>query len=140
MKATGSCLCEGVKFTFKLKAKHFDGCHCSMCRKWGGGPALTVESDGEIEFVGVENLAIYSSSEWAERGFCKVCGSHLFYRLKDKNLNFCNFNLGTIDNHEDFKFTTQIYIDAKPENYSFSNETKNMTEKDVLEAFKGEGS
>ena len=110
-----------------------------MCRKWGGGPALTVESDGEIEFVGVENLAIYSSSEWAERGFCKVCGSHLFYRLKDKNLNFCNFNLGTIDNHEDFKFTTQIYIDAKPENYSFSNETKNMTEKDVLEAFKGEG-
>ncbi len=33
------------------------------------------------------------------------------------------------------EFTTQIYIDAKPENYAFSNKTKNMTEKEVLEAF-----
>ena len=23
------------------------------------------------------------SSAWAERGFCKNCGSHLFYRLKE---------------------------------------------------------
>jgi hypothetical protein len=138
MKATGSCLCKKIKFSFNLKAKHFDACHCSMCRSWGGGPNLTVESDGEIEFEGVENVSIYDSSDWAERGFCKNCGSNLFYRLKDKNLNFCNFNLGTIDNHEDFEFTTQIFIDAKPGNYSFSNKTKDMTEKEVLEAFGAE--
>ena len=105
MNATGSCLCK------------------------------TVESSGNIQFKGEENITVFSSSDWAERGFCKKCGTNLFYRLKDKSLNFCNFNLGTIDNHEDFEFTTQIYIDAKPENYSFLNRTKNMTEKEVLEAF-----
>ena len=135
MNVKGSCLCKSVKFSFDLKAKHFDACHCSMCRSWGGGPAMTVESNGNIEFEGEENITIYNSSEWAERGFCNVCGSNLFYRLKDKNLNFCNFSLGTIDNQEDFEFTTQIYVDMKPENYSFSNETKKMTEKEVLEAF-----
>ena len=135
MKATGSCLCKEVKFSFDLKDKHFDACHCSMCRKWGGGPSLTVESKGNIVFEGEENITVYSSSDWAERGFCSKCGSNLFYRLKNKSLNFCNFNLGTIDGHESFKFKTQIYIDDKPENYSFSNQTKNMTEKEVLEAF-----
>ncbi|MBH47869.1 MAG: aldehyde-activating protein [Halobacteriovorax sp.] len=135
MKATGSCMCKAVTFSFDLKNQHFDVCHCSMCRNWGGGPALTVESAGNIEFSGEENITVYSSSEWAERGFCNKCGSNLFYRLKDKSHNFCNFNLGTLNNHEEFRFTTQIFIDAKPSNYSFSNETKNMTEKDVLEAF-----
>lgn len=135
MKAKGSCLCKGVNFSFDLKHKHFDACHCSMCRSWGGGPALTVESSGNIEFEGEGNITVYSSSEWAERGFCNKCGSNLFYRLKDKSRNFCNFNLGTIEKHEEFSFTTQIYIDTKPDNYSFSNETKKMTEKEVLEAF-----
>jgi hypothetical protein len=135
MRAKGSCLCKGVEFLFDLKNKHFDACHCSMCRSWGGGPALTVESAGNIQINGEENITIFSSSDWAERGFCKKCGSHLFYRLKDKSHNFCNFNLGTLDGHEEFSFTSQIYIDAKPENYSFSNKTKNMTEKEVLEAF-----
>lgn len=133
MKAKGHCLCKSVKFSFNLKSKHFDACHCSMCRNWGGGPAFTVEADGGIEFEGEENISIYSSSKWAERGFCKVCGSNLFYRFKQQD--FCNFSLGTIENNKDFKFTTQIYIDSKPNNYSFSNDTKKMTEKEVLAAF-----
>lgn len=96
MKANGSCLCKSVNFSFELKEKSFDACHCSMCRKWGGGPALTVEALGNIEFQGEEHIEIYDSSEWAQRGFCKKCGSNIFYRLKQQD--FCNFNLGTIDN------------------------------------------
>lgn len=133
MKANGSCLCKSVQFSFDLKEKHFDACHCSMCRKWGGGPALTVESTGNIEFVGEENISIYNSSDWAERGFCKKCGSNLFYRFKGKE--FCNFSLGLLENQHNYTFTTQIYTDSKPANYSFSNKTKNMTEKEVLQAF-----
>ena len=138
MKTTGSCLCKAVKFSFDIKEKHFDACHCSMCRTWGGGPAMMVDSVGNIEFEGEEHISIFESSAWAERGFCKTCGTHLFYRLKDKTINFCNFNLGTIDNHQDFKFTKQIFVDAKPENYSFANETHNMTEAEVLAAFGAE--
>lgn len=135
MRVNGNCLCKAVKFSFDLKNKSFNACHCSMCRNWGGGPALTVESAGNIKFEGEEHISVYNSSDWAERGFCSKCGSHLFYRLKDASHNFCNFNLGTLEKHETFSFTTQIYIDAKPRNYAFSNTTKDMTEKEVLAAF-----
>lgn len=134
-KANGSCLCGAVHYSFAVKEKHFDACHCQMCRKWGGGPALAVAvaDPKSIEINGEENVKIYNSSDWAERGFCQKCGSHLFYRLK--NGAFWNFNFGLLENQEDYTFTTQIYIDKKPHNYAFANETKMMTEKEVLEAF-----
>jgi hypothetical protein len=133
MKTKGSCLCNKIKFSFTAKDKTFSACHCKMCRIWGGGPAFAVESSGEIEFEGPENISVFSSSKWAERGFCKNCGTNLFYRLK--NHDFCNFNLGIIDNHKDFEFTSQFFIDNKPNNYTFSNDTKNMTEKEVMDSF-----
>ena len=33
-------------------------------------------------FNGEENIERYSSSAWAERGFCKRCGSSLLYRFE----------------------------------------------------------
>src|SRR4051794_39009432 len=39
---TGTCLCGSVSVSVKLEKCAFDACHCGMCRKWGGGPALTV--------------------------------------------------------------------------------------------------
>ncbi|WP_420549715.1 GFA family protein [Curvivirga sp.] len=135
MKAHGSCLCKAVEFSFEVKDKHFDACHCSVCRGWGGGPSFTVEVAGELELKGEENVSLYESSDWAERGFCKKCGTNLFYRLKDKSHNYCNFNLGTLQGHEEFEFRTQIFTDSKPDNYSFANQTKEMTEQEVLESF-----
>ena len=136
MKHSGGCLCGLVRYEFTPKGKHFDTCHCSMCRKWGGGPSFAVEADGDIQFSGEEHLSLYQSSKWAERGFCKKCGTHLFYRLL--NHPYCNFNLGTIDKSDEFQFTTQIFVDFKPDNYDFANKTKMMTEKDVMEAFGAE--
>lgn len=133
-KITGHCLCNKISFEFKTSEKHFDACHCSMCRHWNGGPALTVNAEKDLKLEGEEYLGIYSSSKWAERGFCKNCGSSLFYRLKQHD--FCNFNLGVIDDHDQFTFTKQIYVDSKPDNYNFSEKTKMMTEAQVIASFK----
>lgn len=133
MSCHGSCLCHSVRFTFEPKEKHFDACHCSMCRKWSGGVNFAVVAKGQIEFEGEENISIFESSDWAERGFCQKCGSNLFYRLRDQSITvFC---LGAIDNSEEFEFTGQIFIDNKPNNYDFSNNTKMMTEAEVLEMY-----
>lgn len=129
-KIKGSCLCKAVSVSFEVKRHAFDACHCGMCRKWGGGPALSVDAAGDIQFTGEESIARYSSSEWAERGFCKQCGTHLFYHLK--NASFYNFPLGLLENTEDFKFQTQIFIDRKPAGYSFAEKTELMTEAEVF--------
>ena len=125
----GSCLCGAVSVSFDREKDTFGACHCGMCRKWGGGPALTVDASANVQFSGEEFISTYSSSEWAERGFCKRCGTHLFYRLKQSG--FHNFPLGLLEGTDHFQFHQQIFVDRKPEAYSFADKTEQMTEAEV---------
>ncbi|MCB0421294.1 MAG: GFA family protein [Bdellovibrionales bacterium] len=136
MKVKGHCLCEKVEFSISVESKRFDACHCSMCLRWGGGPALTVEAENGVDFADEAFVKVYSSSQWAERGFCSHCGTHLFYRLKEGN--FWNVPLGVLEDRNSFEFSTQIFVDHKLGNYDFANKTKMMTEEDVLKAFGAE--
>ncbi len=40
---SGSCLCGKTHITVKNISKNVGACHCSMCRKWGGGPLMAVD-------------------------------------------------------------------------------------------------
>ena len=134
MQMNGSCLCGKVEFTVEIAEKEVDSCHCSMCRKWSGSPALAVTSSQPIKILQNEDsVEVYSSSDWAERAFCKSCGTHLYYRLKEAP--FWSVPVGTLKDQSDFKFTKQIYVDHKPDYYEFANSTEMMTEKQVLAAF-----
>lgn len=126
----GHCLCGKVKVTTPGMNNKIGACHCSMCRRWTGGPLLAVDCGNNVSFEGKDNIGIYSSSDWAERGFCKNCGGHLFYRLKESNQYI--MPVGIFDNGENFVFDHQIFIDDKPEYYCFSNETHNMTGAEVF--------
>lgn len=130
---SGKCLCGSVAVKFSLANNTFAACHCGMCRKWSGGPALAVEGKS-VAFQGEESIGVYESSSWAERGFCKNCGTHIFYRLKSGD--YINFPLGLLEDVDQLKFDLQIFIDKKPENYSFSNKTELMTEAEVFAKFK----
>ena len=129
----GNCLCGAVKLTVKNMTNSVEACHCGMCRRWGGGPLVCVECGTDVTFEGEENIAVYNSSDWAERGFCKICGSHLFYRLKDTNEH--QVPAGLFDNQTSFHFDLQVFTDQKPAFYRFANETKEMTEAEVIEEF-----
>ena len=129
----GSCLCGAVSFTTSNFSKKVGACHCGMCRKWGGGPFMEVDCGTNISFKGEENITVYNSSDWAERGFCKKCGSHLFYRLKESNQHMVP--VGLFDDQEPFVFDSQVFIDKKPSFYSFANQTNDMTEAEIFEIY-----
>jgi hypothetical protein len=131
--ANGSCLCGAVSVSTTSMNNHVGACHCSMCRKWGGGPLLAIECGSDVSFSGEENIEFYQSSEWAERGFCKKCGSHLFYKLKQNNQYF--MPVGLFDNGEGLILDHQFFIDEKPEYYCFANATKNLTGEEVFAQF-----
>ena len=126
----GHCLCGAVHLSATTMSNKLGACHCNMCRRWTGGPLLAVDCGSDVSFEGKENIAVFESSEWAERGFCKRCGSHLFYRLKGNNQHI--IPIGIFDNCATVIFDHQIFIDEKPEYYSFSNETQNMTGAEVF--------
>ena len=129
----GACLCGAVKVSARPKGRDFGACHCSMCRKWTGGPLLAVECEGEVGFEGEDKVSVFASSDWAERGFCSVCGTHLFYRLKEGHLYA--LPLGLFDDHGNWRFEQQIFIDEKPHSYTFANPTRDMTGAEVFAQF-----
>lgn len=136
IEAKGSCLCGAVEVEAHEVSSSIGACHCAMCRKWTGGPLLAVDCQDKVKFTNSEMISVYESSEWAERGFCSKCGTHLFYRLKEANQYIMPVGLFELD--ATMILDHQIFIDQKPDYYCFSNDTKDMTGAEVFAQFAGE--
>jgi hypothetical protein len=109
-----------------------------MCRKWSGGIYLGVEvpADG-LMIEGESNMATYTSSAWAERCFCKTCGSSLFYRITSPGPHHGTFHvgLGTLNGVDDIRLTGEVFIDEKPKGYSFAQKTEQLTGAELMALF-----
>lgn len=76
----GSCLCGAVKITVQGALAPPDACHCSQCRRQSGHYWASTDVKREaLSVTGEENVGWYQSSEKVRRGFCKTCGSVLFW-------------------------------------------------------------
>jgi hypothetical protein len=128
-----ACLCGEVRIKANKISKHVGACHCRMCRKWGGGPFMEVDCGTDVYFENEHNITVFDSSEWAERGFCNKCGSHLFYRFKETMQHL--IPVGLLENGENFSFDHQVFIDKKPAYYRFANKTKDMTEAEIFDMY-----
>lgn len=128
---SGRCLCGDVALQ-GMAPPEYDVCHCGMCRTWGGGPAMMVHAEGPVTFTG-GTVQRYDSSDWAERGFCATCGTHLFYRLKAQDMYFVP--VGLLEQQHGMGFTAQLFIDHKPASYAFANATAQLTEAEVIAQF-----
>lgn len=91
---------------------------------------MSVSGGKSLTFTGDAYIGRFSSSDWAERGFCKECGTSLFYRMKKSDHYF--LMLGLFGDEIAPHFEDQQFIDEKPATYSFSNETKVLTKAEML--------
>lgn len=130
---SGKCLCGAVRFTANSESPHLGACHCTMCRKWGSGPFLEIECGTSVRFEDEQNITVYSSSEWGERGFCSKCGSNLFYRIKESGST--GVAAGLIDDLSGFSMIAQVCVDDKPDYYSFAQKTKEFTCEEMFALF-----
>jgi hypothetical protein len=134
----GSCLCGAVNFSVS-PAEHVDVCHCASCRQWGAGPFVGIEAKA-VTFSSQDTLRWYQSSDWASRGFCQICGSSLFYKLADEAGGVWSISAGTIANLPDnMSLTKEIFIDSKPDYYTFEGERTRLTGEQVFAAATGDG-
>jgi hypothetical protein len=132
-RLSGKCLCGAVRFTAAPEKAEMGVCHCGMCRRWTGGVFLGVNCGSTVKVEGKDNLGVYVSSDWGERCFCKKCGSTLFWRLQNGRMTVVSAQ--AFDNPADFAFTSEIFIDEKPANYAFANQTHKMTGAEVMAMF-----
>jgi len=133
MEARGRCVCSATQITAKIVSRSVAACHCGLCRRWAGGPFMAVDCGTEVSITGEDTIAVFDSSDWAERGFCSKCGTHLFYRLKQNQQYY--MPAGIFEDDSNFVFDHQVFIDEKPEYYKFANKTTDMTGAEVFAKF-----
>lgn len=76
----GSCLCGAVSFEVTGTLRPPDACHCSQCRKTSGHFWVSTDVPREaVTIHGADNVTWFRSSEKVRRGFCRTCGSALFW-------------------------------------------------------------
>jgi len=74
----GGCLCGAIRYRATSAPLRGVICHCSICRKHSGAPALAFVHFLRRDFTWLGGEpARYRSSGFAERGFCPTCGSTL---------------------------------------------------------------
>ncbi|HXR50649.1 MAG TPA: GFA family protein [Steroidobacteraceae bacterium] len=125
----GRCLCGAVTITTPENVA-MNACHCGMCRRWGSSPYMSIHAGPDISISGADEIGTFRSSDWAERAFCRICGTHLYYRLIPTNDH--ELSIGLFQPEPEFQFTEQIFIDRKPRWYEFANVTNNLTEAEVF--------
>ncbi len=130
VKLEGKCLCGAVQVRIAPPGPHVGACHCGMCRRWGGGPALSLRLVPDPEIEGAEHVVRYPSSDWAERGFCRTCGTHLFYFYRPQS--GYSFQAGLFDGLDVHDLAEEIFIDEKPDYYAFAGERERMTGAEVM--------
>ncbi len=127
---TGHCLCGAVTVTMTPAKPHLEACHCEMCRRWCGSAYVAVQGDDQVSFTGEEHITRYTSSDWAERGFCSQCGSNLFYCFTPSGSY--SFLAGLFDDLGDMTLGEEIFVDEQPPYYSFAQATVRKTGPEMI--------
>ena len=83
---TGGCLCGAVRFSATGSLRGVIYCHCSQCRRQSGHfYAATCVPDAALAVEGSDSVTWYRASAGAERGFCRTCGSALFWKRDESS-------------------------------------------------------
>lgn len=131
----GSCNCSSVKFSAEIEKKTVHICHCNLCQKSMGGPSHTVTiMPGSLTIDSEESVQWFKSSDWAERGFCRHCGSNMFFRETGESSGaYQGVSIGMLDDKTGYEIDSHIFVDKKPSYYDFNDKAPRMTEKEFLE-------
>jgi hypothetical protein len=136
MERSGKCLCGAVTYQASGVDPKVGICHCGMCRRWVGGPFVSVSAE-TITWSGDEHIKTFTSSPWAERAFCSTCGSSLFYRVTapGKHQGLVVLLFGTLDDPTGLTLEHEWFIDRKPDCYAIAGEHPRKTESEVMAMF-----
>jgi len=116
----GRCECGKVSFEVEAPRKEVSVCHCGQCRRTSGHLWAATRSPMEkVHFTNEEGLTWYASSDFAKRGFCKFCGSSLFYRMNTEDS--IGIAAGCLEDPKDLKIAKHIFVKDKGDYYDIDD-------------------
>jgi hypothetical protein len=117
---TGSCLCGAVRFRTSGPLRDVVACHCSQCRKQTGlYYAATSVATADLSVEGGDHVSWYAASPTARRGFCRTCGSALFWVSDDADQ--ISIMAGLFDTPTEMKMGYHIFCADKADFYDITD-------------------
>jgi hypothetical protein len=117
---SGHCLCGAVRFRTKGALREVVACHCSQCRRQTGHfYAATNVKDAGLTVEGGDNVTWFRASDTASRGFCRTCGSALFW--KGDGADYTSIMAGTFDAPTGLKIGKHIFCADKGDYYEIDD-------------------
>lgn len=122
IKDKGSCQCGKITFELWDFKPQYSICHCTECRKWTGSfyACIAVKPDN-YKIQGEENIKWYAKTPNSEQGFCKDCGSAIFWR-ETNNPNYLDFAIGSLNNPSQLTAKQHIFCKSKANFYALPND------------------
>ncbi len=109
---TGGCQCGVVRYALYSEPSEPSICHCRMCQKAFGNyfAPLAGVPLSDLRWTKGEP-GVFKSSELVERGFCRECGTPLFFRyiVKDR----ISVSIGSLDEPARVKPVNQYGIESR---------------------------
>jgi len=117
---TGHCLCGAVRFRTHGALREVIACHCSQCRRQTGLYYATTNIPlDRVEIEGMEAVSWYRASDTARRGFCKTCGSALFWQAD--GADYMSIMAGAFDQPSGLAMGYHIYCADKGDFYDIND-------------------
>lgn len=125
---SGRCLCGAVSLQGETDRKDVTVCHCGQCRKWSGRLRASVNAPHERHEVSDAQYALgwHRASPHVRRGFCKICGSALFWHgdgLDDQKERIA-IAAGAMDAPTALALEEHIYVADKGDYYEIADGLK----------------
>ena len=117
----GRCSCGAVRFELSGPLRPVIYCHCLQCRRQSGHflGATETPNSGLTITAGADQLAWNRSSENARRGFCRICGSALFWKHRGQDRT--SVLAGSIDAPTGLTPGYHIFVSQKGDYYEVAD-------------------
>ncbi|WP_424992481.1 GFA family protein [Oceaniradius stylonematis] len=120
MMKTGGCHCGTVRYSVTGALRDVIYCHCTQCRKQTGHfVAATRILDDALSITGADELTWYAASSDAKRGFCRHCGSLLFWKAEGSDMT--SIMAGSLDLPTGLTASHHIFAADKGDYYELAD-------------------
>ena len=122
-------MCGAVTARATISSPILRACHCDMCRQHTSAMFMSLAVDeGTLTFDGP--VTNFRSSDWAERGFCGVCGSTLFYATVADGARYPS--AGLFADIDDVPLKLEFYSDMCPSGYALQGDHRRLTTEQTI--------
>ena len=120
---TGACLCGAIRIAVAGALEYPpEACHCSQCRKQTGHFLAGVNvRKTALKVKGQDQIGWFQSSAAVKRGFCKVCGSTLFWQPIDPAYEWTGVLAGLFDTPIGAPLSKHTFVKDKGDYYQIDD-------------------